>query len=96
MFTGRVCYGAAAHRPRYAEVDRHHVFPKYLASLLSVPAISVTVDLCSGCHDLTHHLIHHLINDGEIGGHRPPDRVARLAREAYSWWTQGLLAGGAT
>lgn len=90
MYTARLCAGALDHRPRYAEVDRHHIYPKYLASLLGVPEVNVTTDLCSGCHDLIHHLIHHLINEGDLGGHHAPYRVAGLARTAYSWWTSAL------
>ena len=88
--TTRVCVGAAEHRPVYAEVDRHHVFPLYLCSLLGVPARRETVDLCSGCHDLVHHVLRHRINSGTAGGHRLPAGARDVVERAWRWWQEVL------
>ena len=88
--TARVCVGALAHRPRYHEVDAHHVWPNYAADLLGVPRSTTRVNLCSGCHDVVHHLIHHLINDGTVNNHHTASGVTELARLAYSRWTASL------
>lgn len=87
-----VCQGALDHRPNYAETDRHHVRPKYLSSLLGVPIDPRTVPLCSGCHDLAHHALHHLINEGVIGGHVLPYGLRVVVYDAWAWW-QAALGG---
>ena len=90
--TARICVGAFDHSPRYAEVDRHHVIPKYLAALLGVPIHPATVDLCAGCHDIVHHSLRHLINTGAIGGHRLTAGSRALVDTAWVWWQETLLA----
>lgn len=85
-----VCRGALDHRPRYAETDAHHVYPKYLSALLGVPVNRWTVPLCSGCHDLAHHVLHHFINTGAPGGHLPPAGIALLVDDAWEWWQRTL------
>lgn len=88
-----VCQGALDHRPLYAETDRHHVRPKYLSALLGLAIEPRVVPLCSGCHDLAHHVLHHLINTGTRGGHRLPKGLAILVDDAWNWWQQSLLDG---
>lgn len=84
------CVGALDHRPNYAEVDRHHVYPKYLCGLLGVPTLAVTVPLCAQCHDLVHHALHHLINTGTIDGHRLAAGSRWIVYEAWRWWQAEL------
>lgn len=86
MRTPVVCRGARDHRPLYAETDKHHVHPKYLAALLGVPADAIVVPLCSGCHDLVHHVLRHLINTGTYGDHHIPAGAAAIVNEAWTWW----------
>jgi len=92
MRTTRTCVGATYHSPRYAETDRHHVYPKYLSALLGVPTRSETMRLCSGCHDLVHHALHHLINTGTRGGHRLPAGARAQVLAAWGWWQALVLA----
>ncbi len=92
MNTARVCVGALDHSPRYAEVDRHHVRPKYLAALLGVPVRPETVDLCAGCHDTAHHVLHHLINTGTVAGHHLSAGLRAVIEMAWRWWQATLLA----
>ncbi len=85
--TTRVCAsGMADHTPMYAEVDAHHIFPLYLSRLIGVPERAERADLCSGCHDLIHHAIHHLINEGTMGRHRLAPGLQVLADRAWRWW----------
>ncbi len=87
--TSRVCAcGMADHTPQYAEVDSHHVFPKYMAGLLGIPERKETVALSSGCHDQAHHVIHHLINEGTVGGHRLAPGLRALVDQAWEWWQE--------
>jgi hypothetical protein len=74
------------HAPAYAETDRHHVRPTYLCALLGLPKETLTVPLCSGCHDLAHHLLHHLINTGTWGGHRPAAGLRLVVANGWDWW----------
>lgn len=92
MRTSVVCQGATDHRPVYAETDRHHVRPKYLAALLGLPIETRTVPLCSGCHDLVHHVLHHLINEGTMGGHRLSPRMHALVMDPWEWWQAKVVA----
>lgn len=92
MNTTRVCVGALDHSPRYAEVDRHHVRPKYLCALLGVPYRTETVDLCAGCHDVTHHVLHHLINTGTVQSHHLPSGIRSVVETAWVWWQETLLS----
>jgi hypothetical protein len=80
------CQGAREHSPRYAEVDKHHVRPTYLCALLGVPKELRTVLLCSGCHDLAHHVIRHLINTGSWGKHQLPEGLRVIVADAWTWW----------
>lgn len=85
--TTRICASYMAnHTPQYAEVDAHHVYPKYLAHLLDIPERTETADLCAGCHDLVHHVIRHYINEGGKGGHRLAPGLGMLAARAWGWW----------
>lgn len=79
--------GMADHTPQFAEVDRHHIHPLYLSGLLDVPDRPERAYLCSGCHDLVHHVIHHLVNEGSWGGHRLAPGLRALAQSAWAWWT---------
>lgn len=88
--TSYACEGAHSHRPAYLEVDRHHIYPMFLADLLGVPERKERVFLCSGCHDIVHHLIKHLINEGDIGDHHTSPRLHELARTAHGWWLHNL------
>ena len=91
MKTTVICQGAISHRPDYAETDNHHVHPKYLAALLGLPVDNhLIVPLCSGCHDLTHHILHHFINEGNAGGHHMPKGIKLLVGDAWGWWTSNL------
>lgn len=92
MNTTRVCQGALKHSPRYAEVDRHHLYPKYLSALLNVPERRDTVDLCAGCHDTAHHVLHHLINTGTVCGHHLPYGIRAVVYPAWRWW-QATIEG---
>lgn len=80
------CQGARTHSPRYAEVDKHHVHPTYLCALLGVPKETKTVVLCSGCHDLAHHVIRHLINTGSWSNHRLSPQLRAIVDDAWQWW----------
>lgn len=84
--TRRCASGIVDHTPQYAEVDRHHVYPLYLSDLLGVPDRIERVDLCSGCHDLAHHVLHHLISGGEWGGHRLSSGLKAVVSEAWAWY----------
>lgn len=88
MNTARVCVGALVHSPMYAEVDRHHVYPTFLCSLLGMPKRTETVDLCAGCHDIVHHILRHRINTGELGGHRTSAGVRATVDAAWDWWVE--------
>lgn len=79
------CVGAAYHAPIPLWTERHHVYPKYLCSLLGVPEIPLVRPLCSNCHTRIHHILHHLINTGEPG-HRLSGGEALLVGLAWSWW----------
>lgn len=83
--------GAKRHSPVYAEVDHHHIYPKYLAALLGLPERPETVDLCAGCHDDLHHVLRHWINEGHPGGHHLPQLMRWYVQVAWAWWQDGLL-----
>ena len=84
--TAAICSGAREHTPQYAEIDNHHLYPRYLCGLLGVPERRETVQLCSGCHDLLHHVLHHCINAGTLGGHRLSAGLKRHVEAAWQWW----------
>ncbi len=93
---GRVatCYGVRSHTPEPAEVDQHHIRPKYMAHLLGVPERTEIVALCSGCHDLVHHVLRHRVNEGTVGGHRLSAMLRDAVDTAWSWWQETLLDTG--
>jgi hypothetical protein len=88
----RPCEGALFHSPIPAERDAHHVRPTYLCALLGVPKEMRTVLLCSGCHDLAHHTLRHLINNGSWGGHRLPAQLHAIVDDAWVWWQATVAA----
>ena len=102
--TDAVCVAARSHRPRYAETDGHHVLPTFLGHLLypgfatdarlfrAHPELRETVELCSGCHDLIHHLIEHLVDEGTLGGHHPPAGIRELLERFRAWWQPTVVA----
>lgn len=81
-----ICKGSRYHIPRYAEVDGHHVHPQYLCDLLGIPREKRKANLCSGCHDLAHHVIRHLVNNGNMGGHRLPAGLRAVVMDFWEWW----------
>lgn len=86
--------GIRNHTPEPAERDRHHLFPKYLAALLGVSERTETVLLCSGCHDLLHHVLHHRINSGIVDGHRLTPALRGMVDDAWRWWVNTSLKEG--
>ncbi len=88
------CFGVKSHTPEPAEVDRHHIFPKYLSHLLGVPERRETAALCSGCHDLVHHVLRHFINEGTMGRHRLSSTLRTIVDRAWEWWQSSLLSIG--
>lgn len=91
--TAVVCAGSLYHSPAYCEVDNHHVYPKYLCSLLGVPERRETVPLCSTDHDNAHHALVHLINNGESGGHRLSAGLQVHVDAAWRWWQATVTLG---
>ncbi len=85
------CRAVAFHTPEPAETDRHHLYPLYMSRLLGVPERKETVNICSGCHDLVHHVLHHLINGGTVGGHRLSVPLRQMVDAAWGWWQETLL-----
>jgi hypothetical protein len=85
------CEGVRSHTPEPAEVDRHHTYPTYLCSALGIPKRRETVLLCSGCHDLVHHILHHLISEGSLGGHHPSAPLSVHIFAAWRWWQEQLI-----
>jgi hypothetical protein len=90
---GPKCEGGLTHCPEPAEVDRHHIHPVYLCAAAGIPADKQTIVLCSGHHDLAHHVLHHLINDGTHGGHRLSAGLHASIERTWLWWQNALLSG---
>lgn len=90
--TIEICVGAKYHSPRYAETDTHHIYPKYLCSLLGLPERPETVRLCAQCHDNVHHVLRHFINTGTPGNHNLSDGAKRQVLAAWDWWQEQLLS----
>ncbi|HEY8836729.1 MAG TPA: hypothetical protein VIO16_03425 [Dehalococcoidia bacterium] len=83
---GHLCRGAMRHTPTPAEHDMHHLYPKFMCALLGIPERRETVLLCSGCHDLIHHVYRHLVNEGHVGGHHLSGDLRGLVESFWTWW----------
>jgi len=93
---GPPCAGGLDHTPEPAEVDRHHEHPVYLCAAVGIPSDKQTIVLCSGHHDLAHHTLHHLINEGHMGGHRLSAGLKASIDRTWIWWQNALLSKGAS
>ncbi len=88
MSTLATCYGVTSHTPEPAEIDRHHLYPRYMSGLLGIPERTERVNLCSGCHDLVHHVLHHRVNEGTLGGHHLSAASRHIVDAAWEWWQE--------
>ncbi len=86
-----ICRGVKSHTPEPAETDKHHIFPKFMAGILGIPIRRETVTICSGCHDLVHHVLAHLVNEGTVGGHRLSAPLRLMVDSAWAWWQEESL-----
>ena len=87
------CLGATYHSPVPLWTARHHIYPTYLCSLLSVAKRNELVPLCDTEHVNVHHALHHLISGGTQGGHSFSSRTQGYIDLAWGWWQAVLLSG---